>query len=87
MPSDLAGNVREWTSDCEYQKVGAVKRLGTSIGNLFRKDDKDTGKLVCVGRLALGSGWRDGELDRAASVESADSAAVDRGFRLIREIR
>ena len=87
MPADLAGNVREWTSDCEYQKVGAVKRLGTSIGNLFRKDDKDASKLVCVGRLALGSGWRDGELDRAASVESEESAAVDRGFRLIREIR
>lgn len=87
MPSDLAGNVREWTSECEYQKVGAVKRLGTTIGNLFRKDDKDTGKLVCVGRLTLGSGWRDGELDRAADTESEESTAVDRGFRLIREIR
>ena len=89
MPADLAGNVREWTGDCEYQKVGAVKRLGTSIGNLFRKDedDKDTRKQVCVGRWVLGSGWRDGELDRAPSVESEGGAAVDRGFRLIREIR
>lgn len=87
MPSDFVGNVREWTADCDYKKVNVVKRVGTTIGNWFRENDKDASGQVCVGRFVAGSGWRDSDLDRAADVQSEDSAAVDRGFRLIREIR
>lgn len=87
LPGDLAGNVREWSGDCAYQRQNLARRAGARLKNLFSKDDESTAKLVCVGRLVLGSGWRDEQLDRSADVVAEQDAAVDLGFRLIREIR
>lgn len=87
MPQDLAGNVREWTSTCEFKEIGAVRRTIANFGRLLQGKERDKTGRVCVGRYVAGSGWRDANLDRGASSEDDDSAAVDRGFRLIREIR
>lgn len=89
MPSDLAGNVREWTATCEYKDANPLKRVGTYLLNVPRKKQNEVAnpKQVCVGRFVAGSGWRDSEAVRGATAESETSAAVDRGFRLLREIR
>jgi serine/threonine protein kinase len=89
MPADFVGNVREWTATCDYEKAGVAKRVGTFLLNVPRRKENEVAnpKDICVGRHVIGSGWRDEQAERAASVESETSAAVDRGFRLIREIR
>ncbi len=87
MPRDLAGNVREWTNTCEFKEIGAVRRAVANFGRLLQGKERDKDGRVCVGRYVAGSGWRDSALDRGASAEDDDSAAIDRGFRLIREVR
>jgi tRNA A-37 threonylcarbamoyl transferase component Bud32 len=89
LPADLVGNVREWTASCEYRKSNILKRTGTFLLNVPRKKENEVAnpEQVCVARFVAGSGWRDSGVDRAATPATEDSAAVDRGFRLIREIR
>jgi formylglycine-generating enzyme required for sulfatase activity len=89
LPADLIGNVREWTTTCEYRKANILKRTGTFLLNVPRKKENEVAnpEQVCVARHVAGSGWRDAGGDRAATPADEDSAAVDRGFRLIREIR
>ncbi len=89
LPADLIGNVREWTATCEYKKANILKRTGTFLLNVPRKKENEVAnpEQVCVGRYVAGPGWRDSSVDRVATAASEDSAAVDRGFRLIREIR
>lgn len=87
MPVDLAGNVREWTQSCEWKEIGAVRRLFSNLGRMLQGKERDASGRVCVGRYVAGSGWRDSALDRAPSSEDEDQASVDRGFRLVREIR
>ncbi len=89
MPADLIGNVREWTTTCNYEKAGVAKRVGTFLLNVPRRKENEVAnpKDICVGRHVVGSGWRDSQPQRTATVESETSAAVDRGFRLVREIR
>lgn len=87
MPGDFTGNVREWTATCEFQEIGAVRRAMANFGRFLQGKERDAGGRVCVGRYVAGSGWRDTVVDRAAESADEDSAAVDRGFRLIREIR
>lgn len=87
MPADLAGNVREWSADCEYDRQGRFERGTNRVLNLLPGKDRPTSELVCTGRLVLGSGWRDDSLDRDADGADPASAAVDRGFRLVREIQ
>jgi formylglycine-generating enzyme required for sulfatase activity len=89
LPGDLVGNVREWTATCEYKKTNILKRTGTFLLNVPRKKENEVAnpEQVCVARFVAGSGWRDSGVDRAATSATEDSAAVDRGFRLIREIR
>ncbi|GMU44528.1 MAG: SUMF1/EgtB/PvdO family nonheme iron enzyme [Xanthomonadales bacterium] len=86
LPTDLTGNVREWSADCAYREQKLARRAVTRIGNLFTREDRPTEKLVCIGRLVLGSGWRDDALDRDPEVANPGGAAIDRGFRLVREI-
>lgn len=85
MPADLVGNVREWTASCEFEEKNALSKaiFGRSLKGL----ERDSSGRYCVGRFVAGSGWRDAEVDRKAESEDEDSAAVDRGFRLLREIR
>ena len=87
MPADLIGNVREWTSSCEFKEIGAVRKAMSNFGRFLQGKERDTSGRVCVGRYVAGSGWRDVEIDRPAESADADSAAVDRGFRVLREIR
>lgn len=89
LPADLIGNVREWTASCVYKDVNPLKRAGTFLINVPLKKEKEVEnpKQVCDGQLVVGSGWRDSEALRAAAAERESSAAVDRGFRLVREIR
>jgi hypothetical protein len=89
LPADLIGNVREWTATCEYRKANILKRTGTFLLNVPRRKENEVAnpEQVCVARQVAGSGWRDAGGDRAATPADEDSAAVDRGFRLIREIR
>ena len=87
MPHDLAGNVREWTSSCEIKQVGKVRQTMGKIGNWFTRKDKNTSSSVCVGRYVAGSGWRDTSLVARAVSNSENAAAVDTGFRLIRDVR
>ncbi|HWS27593.1 MAG TPA: bifunctional serine/threonine-protein kinase/formylglycine-generating enzyme family protein [Xanthomonadales bacterium] len=87
MPADLAGNVREWTASCEFKEIGAVRKAMSNFGRFLQGKERDTSGRVCVGRYVAGSGWRDVEIDRPAESADADSAAVDRGFRVLREIR
>ena len=86
-PTDLVGNVREWTQSCEFREIGAVRRTIANFGRLLQGKERDASGRVCVGRYVAGSGWRDGSATRTASVAEEDSAAADRGFRLVREIR
>lgn len=87
MPMDLDGNVREWTSTCEFKEIGAVRKALGNFGRFLQGKERDSSGRVCVGRYVVGSGWRDTRPEQAASVEDEDHAAVDRGFRLLREIR
>lgn len=87
MPADLAGNVREWTASCQFKEIGAVRKTLSNFGRFLQGKERDTSGRVCVGRYVAGSGWRDAKIDRQAEAEEEDSAAVDRGFRLLREIR
>ena len=87
MPVDLAGNVREWTQSCEWKEIGAVRRLFSNLGRMLQGKERDASGRVCVGRYVAGSGWRDPALDRAPSSEDEDQGSIDRGFRLVREIR
>lgn len=87
MPADLIGNVREWTSSCEFKEIGAVRKAMSNFGRFLQGKERDTSGRVCVGRHVAGSGWRDAQVDRNAEPEEEDTAAVDRGFRLLREIR
>lgn len=87
MPVDLSGNAREWTQTCEWKEIGAVRRMFSNLGRMLQGKERDASGRVCVGRYVAGSGWRDGTLDRGASSEDEDQAAIDRGFRLVREIR
>lgn len=87
MPVDLTGNVREWTQSCEYQEIGAVRRTLSNFGRWLQGKERDASGRICVGRYVAGSGWRDADSERAASSVDEDQAAVDRGFRLLREIR
>lgn len=87
MPGDFTGNVREWTATCEFQEIGAVRRAMANFGRFLQGKERDSSGRICVGRYVAGSGWRDNVVDRAAEAADEDSAAVDRGFRLIREIR
>jgi serine/threonine-protein kinase PpkA len=86
-PSDLAGNVREWTGSCEFKEIGKVRQALGNFGRFLQGKERDASGRVCVGRYVAGSGWRDSGIERAASSEDEDSAAPDRGFRLLREIR
>jgi serine/threonine-protein kinase PpkA len=86
-PTDLVGNVREWTQSCEFREIGAVRRTIANFGRLLQGKERDASGRVCIGRYVAGSGWRDGAAQRTASVSDEDSAAADRGFRLVREIR
>lgn len=87
MPADLGGNVREWTASCEFKEIGAVRKTLANFGRFLQGKERDTSGRICVGRYVAGSGWRDAQIDRPAEAEEDDSAAVDRGFRLLREIR
>jgi formylglycine-generating enzyme required for sulfatase activity/predicted Ser/Thr protein kinase len=86
-PADLVGNVREWTQSCEFREIGAVRRTIANFGRLLQGKERDASGRVCIGRYVAGSGWRDASAMRTASVADEDSAAADRGFRLVREIR
>ncbi len=86
-PTDLVGNVREWTQSCEFREIGAVRRTIANFGRILQGKERDASGRVCIGRYVAGSGWRDGSAQRTASVADEDSAAADRGFRLVREIR
>jgi len=87
MPMDMAGNVREWTASCEFKEIGALRKAMSNFGRFLQGKERDPSGRVCVGRYVAGSGWRDAQIDRQADSEEDDSAAVDRGFRLLREIR
>lgn len=87
MPADLKGNVREWTQTCEYKEIGAVRRTFSNIGRFLTGKERNASGHICVGRYVAGSGWRDASADRTPTSEDEDQAAVDRGFRLLREIR
>lgn len=86
-PADLIGNVREWTQSCEFREIGVVRRTIANFGRLLQGKERDASGRVCIGRYVAGSGWRDRSAQRTASVADEDSAAADRGFRLVREIR
>jgi formylglycine-generating enzyme required for sulfatase activity len=86
-PTDLIGNVREWTQSCEFREIGAVRRTIANFGRLLQGKERDASGRVCVGRYVAGSGWRDTSATRTASAVEEESAAADRGFRLVREIR
>lgn len=85
MPADLAGNVREWTSSCEFKEKGALSKA--LFGRSLEGKERDSNGRYCVGRFIAGSGWRDAHVDRQAEAEEEDTATIDLGFRLIREIR
>lgn len=87
MPMDMAGNVREWTASCEFKEIGALRKAMSNFGRFLQGKERDPSGRVCVGRFVAGTGWRDAEADRNAQAEEEDTAAVDRGFRLVREIR
>lgn len=87
MPGDMSGNVREWTASCEFKEIGAVRKAMSNLGRFLQGKERDTSGRICVGRYVAGSGWRDAEVDRPAESAEEDSAAVDRGFRVLREIR
>lgn len=86
-PSDMSGNVREWTSSCEFKEIGAVRKALGNFGRFLQGKERDASGRVCVGRHVAGSGWRDLNPDRGSSSTDEDSAAIDVGFRLLREIR
>ena len=86
-PSDLSGNVREWTASCEFKEIGKVRQALGNFGRFLQGKERDSSGRVCVGRYVAGSGWRDSNIERAVSSEDEDKAAPDIGFRLLREIR
>lgn len=71
----------------EFKEIGAVRKAMSNFGLFPQGKERDTSGRVCVGRHVAGSGWRDAQVDRNAEPEEEDTAAVDRGFRLLREIR
>jgi serine/threonine-protein kinase PpkA len=87
LPWDLVGNVREWTASCEYKEIGAVRKAMSNFGRFLVGKERDASGRICVGRYVSGSGWKDSEPQVGAVAADEDSTAVDRGFRLVREIR
>ncbi len=86
MPADLVGNVREWTSSCEYRDVKTERGALSRFGRWVTRKGPDPVTRKCAGRYVAGSGWRDTNAAARVASASESHAAVDTGFRLIREM-
>ena len=85
-PADLAGNVREWTSSCEVRESKPERGALSRFGRWVTRKGPDPVTRTCVGRYVAGSGWRDTSATGRVAGARESHAAVDLGFRLIREM-
>lgn len=86
----LVGNVREWSSDCQWQvkKRNPIARGVSGVGRWLQgKPRLPKEERTCVGRLVAGSGFRDAQAWPAPSAYGEQQAQPDVGFRVVRELR